>query len=195
VPRAQSFVEEQKEAILPFATSPRFLQNNETEFDEDLPWGEAIGAALLINVASLVGLVILIPTLLMGRTVWANRRASPEIHDWHRKILYIYIPSFGAGALLAAAVFLIIPEAIHLLSAAAEHEEHRRFLEEEVDHEEEEHEEENSTAWKFGASLLGGFIMPIILGGLLPRPEETDECLVCEETKAVADNHTHGTSK
>jgi hypothetical protein len=199
-PRGRIIVEEQQpqEALVPFTTSPRFLQENETDFHnetssdeedqlrEDLPWGEAIGAALLVSVASLVGLVILIPTLLMGRTFCAKRRASPEeIHARHQKFLRNYIPSFGAGALLAAAAFLIIPEAILLLSEVSEHEEHRRFLEEEG----EAHEEDNSMAWKFGASFLGGYVLPLILGSLLPhvRPEETVNCPVCDEREAASD--------
>jgi hypothetical protein len=152
---------------------------------EDKPWGEAIGAALLINVASLVGLIFWIPMLLAG-TVCCSlciRKASPgEIHERHQKFLGNYIPSFGAGALLAAAVFLIIPEAILLLSETAEHAEHaegHRFLEEGM---EEEHEEESSVAWKFGTSFLGGYALPLVLGCLFPHNrDQAPMCPVCQE--------------
>jgi zinc transporter ZupT len=61
--------------------------------------------------------------------------------------------------------------------------EHRHFLlarflqEEEAAHADGEVHSENSFAWKFGASLLGGFLFPILLHALFPSPSERcDEC-------------------
>jgi hypothetical protein len=62
-----------------------------------------------------------------------------------QKIVRNYLPSFGAGALLATAVFLIIPEATLLLYG---HKAHRRYLQEEED------KGENTMAWEFGTSFL-----------------------------------------
>ena len=177
-------------------TTPRFLQegNNNTveeehhdssdeeaQLRENPPWGEAIVAALLVNLATLVGLLIFIPTLLAGTFCSVRRiKASPEqIHARHQKFLRNYLPSFGAGALLAAAVFLIIPEAILLLSETAEHAEGHRFLEEGM---EEEQEEASSMAWKFGTSFLGGYALPLVLGCLFPHGrDQASQCPVCQE--------------
>jgi hypothetical protein len=149
--------------------------SSEANVRDDLPWGEAIGAALLINLATLVGLLVSIPMLLTG-TLCAGRRgkASPEqIHARHQNFIRNYLPSFGAGALLAAAVFLIIPEAILLLSVNDEHEGHRRYLQEE------EHSGENSMAWKFGTSFLGGYVLSLVLGSLFPHVhDEGPKCPV-----------------
>jgi hypothetical protein len=83
----------------------------------------------------------------------------------------IIIPSFAAGALLATAVFLIIPEGLELLggggSSSSHSDEHEETLEE-YDVAEESTHQASGAAWKFGASLLVGFLFPIVLGALFP---------------------------
>jgi zinc transporter ZupT len=100
-----------------------------------------------------------------------------------RWFLYTLIPSFAAGALLATTVFLLLPESILLIAnatGAAEHD-HRRHLEEENG--------EGQLAWKFGASFLGGFLIPIIVGSIFPHAHEDelpeDNCPVCEERGSI----------
>ena len=53
------------------------------------------------------------------------------------------------------------------------------------DHHYDEADSHNSAAWKFGASLLGGFLIPILLGAIFPPPD-LSECEVCRE-RAAAD--------
>merc|ERR1712117_390392 len=79
----------------------------------------------------------------------------------------IAIPSFAAGALLGTAVFIVLPEAFHLIEGGHgdehdEHDDHRRTLAQRrteahnETHDEEEHEEhgdEAAVAWKWGTSL------------------------------------------
>ena len=66
---------------------------------------------------------------------------------------------------------------IHAQQAA--HGEHR-FLEEA--HEEESHEGEGGFAWKFGASLLGGFLLPTLMHTILPQAQDIlEECEECQQ--------------
>ena len=148
----------------------------------DKPWGEAIGAALIVNSATLIGLLILIPTLLGGRFFKSNERDNCLVH-W---FLYTLIPSFAAGALLATTVFLIIPESILLIgneTGATEHD-HRHL---------EENNAEGQLAWKFGTSFLGGFLLPTLLGSLFPHAHENEApqqaCPVCEQLDSIQLEH------
>ena len=144
----------------------------------DKPWGAAIGAALLVNLATLIGVVVLVPTMLRGR-FYKSSFNKQRLH-W---ILHTLVPSCASGALLATAVFLLLPESILLIGSAtgaAEHE-HRALQEDNA---------EGEMAWKFGASFLGGFLLPIIMASLFPHghnKEQVSECPVCEEEHSVCD--------
>jgi len=148
---------------------------------QDKPWGAAIGAALLVNLATLVGVLVLVPTMLGGR-YFKSTKTSEKHFRW---FLYTLLPSFAAGALLATTVFLLLPESILLIgneTGATEHA-HRNL--------QEEHNAEGEMAWKFGASFLGGFLLPIIMGSLFPHNHEDEkpqpQCPVCEEEHSVCD--------
>lgn len=100
-----------------------------------------------------------------------------------RYFLYTLIPSFASGALLATTVFLLLPESILLIgnaTGATEHD-HRRHLEED--------NAESQLAWKFGASFLGGFLIPIVMGSIFPHAHADevpqDNCPVCEERRSL----------
>jgi zinc transporter ZupT len=128
--------------------------------DLEKPWGPALLAALLVNVASLIGIVIVFIT-----AVTAGRKGS-HTRDFHG-LLHICLPSFASGALLATSVFLIIPEAIHLLEGSHDEEDEHgahRFLEEE-----ESGAGESEVAWKFGAAVLGGYLLPAFIGSFFPH--------------------------
>jgi zinc transporter ZupT len=169
----------------------------------DKPWGPAIGAAIVVQLSTLAGVLIVAANILYRK--WhAKENDSKAFTNMIYMLQHLVVPSFAAGALLATAVFLIIPEAIHLLGGghAAEHEEDAaegrklvysmlvRALAEgnETDHSEEEHADEhaavnseNQVAWKFGAALLGGFLFPLLLGAIFPEPEFLLEQAVDEE--------------
>jgi zinc transporter ZupT len=131
----------------------------------------------LVNLATLVGVLVLVPTM-MGGCSYARSlddKASKRV----RYFVYTLIPSFAAGALLATSAFLLIPESVLLIgnaTGAAEHD-HRRHLKED--------NAEGQLAWKFGASFLGGFLIPIFMGSIFPHAHEDevpqDDCPVCEE--------------
>ena len=81
-------------------------------------------------------------------------------------IFHIMIPSFACGALLAASLFLLIPEAIHLISGDSDDHDHRRL-----------ENNENQTAWKFGISVMGGYFIPFVFSGIFPHshvPKDDD---------------------
>ena len=117
----------------------------------------------------------------------SNLCLKSEKHRFWDRLHHQLVPSFAAGALLATAVFLLIPESMSLLqgSHSEDHEEEahdERYLEEDVHHEEEEDE---SYHWKFGTSLLAGFLFPILLGAVFPPPD-TSRCPECRRQQELA---------
>lgn len=112
------------------------------------------------------------------------------------------IPSFAAGALLATVVFLMLPEGMVLLSGghddhdddhADDHDDHdhllRRLATEEDNHDD-DGMKESEFAWKFGAYLLSGILVPILLSSVFPGPDKImNDCGECQDEKALADIH------
>mmetsp|Transcript_43942 Transcript_43942/g.77822 ORF Transcript_43942/g.77822 Transcript_43942/m.77822 type:complete len:487 (-) Transcript_43942:126-1586(-) len=69
---------------------------------KDTPWGEAIGAAIIVNIVTLVGVILAIPALktcIMDNILQADAILS----------------GFAAGAILACAFFLLLFESTHLV--------------------------------------------------------------------------------
>ena len=106
--------------------------NNNAQEDNSLPWGQVIGATLLVNLATLSGVFIILAVFVQqgflklrekrnGRPIKTPRRASgiaqaPNSVVVGEGVLFdICIPAFAVGALIATAVFLIFPEALHLI--------------------------------------------------------------------------------
>jgi len=145
--------------------------------DEKKPWGEVIGAALLVNVATLSGLFLLfLPAIQAGWLRAQGKDLGPQqsIRSIHGKAFDVCVPAFAVGALMATAVFLIFPEAMHLIEGAhddhAGHDDHRgRFLADDGDD-----NEEGANAAKFGCSLLGGFLLPMIVSLFFPHSHDDD---------------------
>ena len=196
----------------------RFLEEDhadEAHSDEEnvsssgTPWGPAIGAAITVQLTTLSGIII-ISAAVLYRRFYVKSQDSKGFTNLIWILQHLVVPSFAVGALLATAVFLIIPEALNLLGGEAHSEEGHRFRRqlamtvirslaegsnetehaegEEHSEEEEEHEEESASAnsesqvaWKFGAAFLGGFIFPILLGVIFPEPEVLQAQLEAEE--------------
>jgi zinc transporter ZupT len=201
----------------PVPMTLRFLNETNEDHDHDhheeekmkRRWGEVIGLTLIVNLASLSGVLFLIPLLSrkarawVKSVFWSNAVPSPELPkdadqaDIVRKthILDLIVPSFASGALLATAVFLIIPEAIALIRSYVSHDEggeegghaHLRFLainnevESEV-HDDHSNEISPDVIWRFGASLLGGFLIPIFIQAVAAsfRHYDGDHCTTTE---------------
>lgn len=173
--------------------------HDEEDHDNDnkKKWGEVIGLTLLVNLATLSGVLFFIPVLSRKSRAWVKSicwsdavpspvLAKPEDSSARTlHLLDLIIPAFASGALIATAVFLVIPEAIMLInvSLAAEHDEHDehvRMLFNETIEEEEEHTDEISpdAIWRFGASLLGGFLLPLLIEAIAAtfRHKDGDDC-------------------
>ena len=69
------------------------------------PWADAIGAAIIVNIVTLSGVIFLSPS------VMKKQKAYPEV-------VSCIINSFAAGALLSAAFYLMLYEATHLIKPA-----------------------------------------------------------------------------
>ena len=128
-------------------------------------WLKVLGGTLLVNLATLTGVIFLIPFV-------GKRLKSKEGSD---KTLDIVIPSFAAGALIATVIFLTMPESIALIQTMImEQEEANEAEGEGGEHDEHGFELATGTTWRFGASVLGGFLLPILLGAFFPHAIEHD---------------------
>jgi len=108
------------------------------------PWGEAIGASVLVCLCTLVGVVFLVPV--------AGRLAKE-----HPGVFGTITSAFAAGALLAAAFFLLLFEATHLVASS----------------------DEALDAASWGISILAGFLIPSVIdlciAPILPPAEKGKE--------------------
>ena len=163
------------------------------------PWGDVILASLLIQMVTVTGLVVTVAVGYFGK-----------LRGNHNEFMYTMsfkvIPSFACGALLATAVFLVIPESLTLLGGGhgdeeahdgEEVEEGVRLLMRSLQDEGEEgglhgdehagDDNEAAASWKFGASLLSGFLFPILLHIFFPEREHVLE----DEVKETVEEHVH----
>ena len=121
-------------------------ESDELQQSKRAVWTEVIGATLLVNLATLVGVVVLFTNNIHGYFVKKGfiSKSTPN----QNTIFDILILSFAAGALLAMAVFLILPEAIEMIGGG---------------HDGDSTDSEGTVAAKFGCSFLGGFLMPLVV--------------------------------
>mmetsp|Transcript_37631 Transcript_37631/g.44864 ORF Transcript_37631/g.44864 Transcript_37631/m.44864 type:complete len:440 (-) Transcript_37631:278-1597(-) len=89
-------------------------------------------------------------------------------------LLDIFVPSFACGALLATAFFLVIPESIAFIQNAVIKNQDEEAHEEHEGHEEEGMEILPGTIVRFATSILAGYMLPLILGAIFPKPSEND---------------------
>lgn len=162
------------------------------ESGSDKPWGDVIVAALIINLITLTGVLFLSGEFFAKHVLKRDIAGSP----YYKKFTHLIIPSFACGALMATTVFLVLPEALYLISAhfsgseegEDEHAGHgHRFLEEDG-HEEEEGNAEGAAIWRFGACIIGGFLLPILTAALFPHNHhDLEEVIETEGVPAGAD--------
>jgi zinc transporter ZupT len=186
-------------------------EDHDDDHKEKKPWGKVIGYSLLVNLITFSGVILLaVPSIRNGLKTQADDPSATDAEKGEKeeefdeeqvsakggslqaKLLDICLPGFAAGALLATVAFLIVPEALYLLNkhlGEEEHDEHRflRFLEGDEDEEHEEHEGELSgdAIWRFGAALMGGYLLPIVFKIIFPHHDSHSKNIDVGSTEAT----------
>ena len=167
-------------AMMNSSSRVRVLEDHESDHlhqyaaseNHNKPWGDVILGTVLVQLVAFSGLAF----ALTMRFCFGSRMDRESI------IYRILVPTFSMGAIFATAIFLLIPESIHMLMIAGEmkesggderhhqggdreDEEFHRYLEDGHGHE--GHGDE-SFAWKFGLSLIMGFFFPAVVAFAFP---------------------------
>lgn len=193
----------------------RNSESGEEKNDKPKPWGAVFLGTILVNLATLSGVIVIIPALNRNHFKFCLPASCCLLNDGdsngnRKDSKDILIPYFAAGALLATVIFLVLPEALSLIQTAVaaaasetkdEHHEEEGEEEEQGDHD--EHEDEHSfevaggAVWRFGLSLCIGYLFPIMLSTIFPNSHQHhhlgEECCDdedCEEAECVREDTT-----
>jgi UTP--glucose-1-phosphate uridylyltransferase len=101
--------------------------------EEKKYWGEGILASVIVNIVTLCGVIFMIPGI---NTASKNYREEFEC----------VVMAFAGGAISAAAFFLLLYEATHLIAA--------------------EQAEEVEQVWRWGTMILTGALFPTFIHGV-----------------------------
>jgi len=173
------------------------------------PFFSVLLAIIIVNIVTLMALLSLIPVLMNTR--WSSFKsafwvANAYVHtptditkqylnigrssiknkiDKHAKeqtatlLADIFVPSFVCGTILATTLFLVIPEALLLIQRGTSSEEG-------------EIEILSGTISRFGAAVMTGYMLPLVLEAIFPRSPEcfntnsnTDECVSSSDLPVV----------
>lgn len=104
------------------------LPEEEAKAEGNKPWGTAIGASFLVMICTLIGVVFIAPFFV-------------RIAKTNADVLHALSNAFAAGALLAAAFYLMLYEATHLIVR----------------------DEESFATAEWGSMILTGFITATVL--------------------------------
>lgn len=129
-------------------------ESDSSEFTAgDKPWGFVIGASILVNLTTLTGVVV-VGGHWTRNLLCPSWKPNPTLgHIWTN----LLIPMFAAGTLLATTFFLLLPEALHIIGDG---------LAKAVG--EGANVEESQITWRWGASIMGGFLFPVLLHACFP---------------------------
>ncbi|KAG7367930.1 ZIP zinc transporter [Nitzschia inconspicua] len=136
--------------------------------DGGKPWGGVIAAAIVVNLVTLIGVIFIAGEWL--RKIFCPSWLSKG--EQHMLWTHVLIPMFACGALLATTFFLVLPEGLLLIQSDFGGEDghaghnHRRYLQEEDDH-----SGESAATWRFGAAILGGFLIPVASHIIFPHED------------------------
>ena len=149
-------------------------EGSSTTSDHGKPWATVLGATILVNLATIVGILFLVPLCRQQQ----QQTDDPTGTRRRRSLLGLLVPSFAAGALIATALFLTIPESIALIQQALEEDQDQdhqqehshRFRNRYLAAEEDDHGFEilAGTIWRFASSVLAGFLFPIVTAIFFP---------------------------
>jgi zinc transporter ZupT len=136
------------------------------------PLGDAVAAALMIQLLTFSGLLVVGLTVTYRRK--RRRRYRNRTDTVWQYFVDLIVPSFAVGSMLAATVFLIIPEAMDLLQGRR-HDIDR--LQQPQSSQDEYYEvmelvraREKKSTWMFGTALICGFLFPMLLSAICPTP-------------------------
>ncbi len=163
----------------------------------DIPWAEVIVAALLINLITLMGVFFLTGEFIATRVFKKDVSNSP----YYQAFTHNIIPSFACGALLATNFFLVLPEALYLITAHFTSDSHEDPLEEGheghahrlLEEAEDDHEDDADAlaVWRFGTCVIAGFLLPILTSAMFPHnhdaSDEVDSLAIEEEKEKLRD--------
>jgi len=131
---------------------PVFQDGVDNAPEKEKPWGLAIGSSFLVNACTLIGVIFLAP-------------AIKKFADKNPTTIFALANAFAAGALLAAAFYLMLYEATHLITDPVD----TAKSETDADGEKTwsvESKEAGRSAW-WGTMILLGFISANILETLV----------------------------
>eukprot|EP00569_Conticribra_weissflogii_P008431 CAMPEP_0171358662 /NCGR_PEP_ID=MMETSP0879-20121228/132_1 /TAXON_ID=67004 /ORGANISM="Thalassiosira weissflogii, Strain CCMP1336" /LENGTH=593 /DNA_ID=CAMNT_0011864751 /DNA_START=25 /DNA_END=1806 /DNA_ORIENTATION=+ len=173
-------------------------ESNEASTSAEKPWGRVIGAALLVNLASLTGiLLLLLPAMRIGYLKYKGGDTSKVKENFLQgKFLNLCVPAFAVGALIATAVFLVFPEAVYLIGGShsvaeededshAGHDHRRRNLQEGDGHD--DHGGESLAAARFGMAVMGGYLLPVFFAVFFAHNHEAPSPLHAPPTATPND--------
>lgn len=128
------------------------------------PWGKALAAGFAVASSNFIGVLCIVPIIML-----VSKNSSAQVKS---NVMNIMLPAFACGALIASALFLILPEALHLLENghAVEDDEHAHRM---LAGDEEDAPSDAEVAAKFGVSILGGYFIPFVLGSFFPHTHHT----------------------
>lgn len=157
------------------------------------PWGQVIGFTLIVNLVTFAGVILLtIPSVraaMKKSKINRNSIAKDEEHAQDEEdmpenesqeikegnFFGLFVPSFACGALFATVLFLILPESITLITRAVGVEHSDRRILEGDDNDEHGGEIPVGAIWRFGASVLGGFLLSPVMTLVFPHPSKQDD--------------------
>ena len=153
----------------------RISEDDHDDDDKPKQWGNVIGATFLVNIATVLGVIFLIP--ICRKT---NNDASGTTMTKQKNLLDLIIPSFAAGALIATAFFLTIPESISLIHTSIT----KGMEDSHADEDGNELSDEDgdghhglelppATVWRFTVAILVGFLFPMILHIAFPNKHKS----------------------
>jgi len=182
-------------------------KNNNTHRRKTKPFFYVLLASLIVNIVTFVSLLSLIPVLTNSNwsffksVFWVandhihapievakhdlnvgggslKNKVDKHAHEQETATLLadIFIPSFACGVILATTLFLVIPEAI-------------LFIQRGTSSDKGEIEIMPGTIARFGAAIMTGYMLPLVLGALFPRSSEhicTDGCVSSSDLTTIS---------
>merc|ERR1711935_1211732 len=134
--------------------------------DDGKPWAEVIVSSLIVNLVTLIGVVIVAGEFV--RKIFCPKMQM-DIES-QRDVVENYIPMFACGALIATVFFLVLPEALHLIESGllpkGDGDDHSGHNHRNLEGDEEEYYKESMATWRWGVSVMAGFMIPVVIHAL-----------------------------